>query len=173
MIIRSSHGGLTGLRNLRLIFFAGLLVSMFVLTVKLLQPVSIQLMFDGQRIEFTQQPAFYALSDVVLAAASAFTVGVCAVCLALGVGEASEDVSALNVKVDLSRALDGVEDEAEKAVLNLVVESDGSAFQSDLVERSGFSKGKVSLVLDRLEARGIIQRKRSGMTNLVTIIRSH
>jgi len=173
VIIRSSHGGLTGLKNLRLIFFAGLLVSMFVLTVKLLQPVSIQLMFDGQRIEFTQQPAFYALSDVVLVVASAFTAGVCAVCLVLGVGEASEDVSALNVKVDLSRVLDGVEDEAEKAVLSLVVESGGSAFQSDLVERSGFSKGKVSLVLDRLEARGIIQRKRSGMTNLVTIIRSH
>lgn len=160
---------MTGLKNLRLIFFAGLLFSMFVLTVKLLQPVSIQLMFDGQRIEFTQQPAFYALSDVVLAAASAFTAGVCAVCLALGVGEAHEDISSLNVKADLSMVLDSVADEDERLVLSLVVESGGSAFQSDLVERSGFSKAKVSLVLDRLEARGIIQRKRSGMTNLITV----
>jgi hypothetical protein len=160
---------LTGLRNLRLIFFAGLLASMFTLAVKLLQPVSIQLMFDGQRIEFTQQPAFYGLGDVVIAAASAFTAGVCAVCLALGVGEVAQEVSAPNVKVDLSRILDGVEDEDEKVIIGLVVEAGGSAFQSDLVERSGFSKGKVSLVLDRLEARGIVQRKRSGMTNLVVI----
>ena len=171
--VRTTAGEAVETRNFRLLFFAGLLISMFVLTVKLLQPVSIQLIIDGSRIELTQQPAFYALSDVVIVVASAFTAGVCAVCLALGVGEASEGVSALNVKVDLSRALDGVEDEAEKAVLSLLVESDGSAFQSDLVERSGFSKGKVSLILDRLEARGIIQRKRSGMTNLVTIIRSH
>ncbi|HEX9913818.1 MAG TPA: MarR family transcriptional regulator [Candidatus Bathyarchaeia archaeon] len=164
---------MTGLRNLRLILFAGLLVSMFVLTVKLLQPVSIQLMFDGQRIEFTQQPAFYALSDVVLAAASAFTAGACAVCLAVGVGEASEGANGLNVKADPLRVLEGITDQDERVVLGLVVESGGSTFQSDLVERSGFSKGKVSLVLDRLEARGIIQRKRSGMTNLITVIESH
>jgi uncharacterized membrane protein len=77
------------------------------------------------------------------------------------------------VKADLSRVLDGVADQDERVVLGLVVESGGSAFQSDLVERSGFSKGKVSLVLDRLEARGIVQRKRSGMTNLITVIESH
>lgn len=160
-----------GLRNLRLIFFAGLLASMFVLTVKLLQPVSIQLIFDEQKIEFTQQPAFYSLGDVVISAASAFTAGVCMICLALGVGEVAQGVRAPDVKVDLSRVLESVEDEDEKVILSLVAEEGGSAFQSDLVERSGFSKGKVSLVLDRLEARGMVQRKKSGMTNLVTIKR--
>ena len=160
---------MTGLRNLRLIFFAGLLASMFILTVKLLQPISIQLMIDGQSIEFTQQPIFYSLGDIVISAASAFTAGVCLVCVVMGIGEVVQGASVS--KVDLSKMLEGIKDDDENVILSLVVEAGGSMFQSDLVDRSGFSKGKVSLVLDRLEARGIIQRKKSGMTNLVTIAR--
>jgi uncharacterized membrane protein len=38
-----------------------------------------------------------------------------------------------------------------------------------LVERSGFFKSKVSLVLDRLEARGILERGRHGMSNAVVL----
>jgi uncharacterized membrane protein len=64
-----------------------------------------------------------------------------------------------------------VRDEDVRRLLELVVEAGGSIYQSDLVDRSGFIKGKVSLILDRLEARGLVRRERSGMTNLVTIIR--
>ncbi len=148
-------------------FFAGLLVSMFVLTVKLLQPVSIQMMVNGESIVFTEQPAFYGLGDVALVAASAFTSGICLMFLLL-----VEDtrVTGSGTSITLSDAIVGVEDEDEKTLLRVIVEMGGSMFQSDLVERSGFSKGKVSLVLDRLEARGRIRRRRSGMTNMINII---
>jgi uncharacterized membrane protein len=73
-------------------------------------------------------------------------------------------------KIKLSEAIVGVEDEDERELLRVIVEEGGSMFQSDLVERSGFSKGKVSLILDRLEARGVIRRARSGMTNLITLV---
>ena len=156
------------LRNLRLVLFAGLIASMFILTVKLLQPVSIQLVVDGQSIEFTQQPAFYALGDVALIAASAFASGTCLMFLL--VGEASQTEGGTS-KIDLTRVLDGVEDGDEKKLISVIVDAGGYVYQSDLVERSGFSKGKVSLVLDRLEARGTVRRERSGMTNLVTIVK--
>ena len=154
------------LRNLRLVFFAGLLISMFVLTVKLLQPVSIQLMINGQSIVFVEQPAFYGVGDVSLIMASAFASGVCLMFLLLG-----KDVepSGGDSKIKLADAVFGVEDEDEKALVSIIVEAGGSMLQSDLVERSGFSKGKVSLILDRLEARGVIRRERSGMTNLITL----
>ncbi len=155
------------MRNLRLVFFAGLLISMFVLTVKLLQPVSIQMMVNGESIVFTEQPAFYGVGDVSLIVASAFTSGVCLMFLLLG-----KDVEASGVgsKIRLADAILGVEDEDEKVLVSIIVAEGGSMFQSDLVERSGFSKGKVSLILDRLEARGVIKRARSGMTNLITIV---
>lgn len=57
----------------------------------------------------------------------------------------------------------------EKTVIKVIEEADGTIFQSDLVEKSGFSKVKVSRILDRLEGRQLIERKRRGMTNVVVL----
>jgi uncharacterized membrane protein len=158
------------LRDLRLVFFAGLLISMFVLTVKALQPVSIQLVVDGQSIELAQQPVFYSSVDVVMIGAAAFTAGFCL--MYLSANRQEPRVIDRVESLDLSSVVGMVEDAEEKRLLGLVADAGGSMYQSDLVLRSGFSKGKVSLVLDRLEARGLIRRERSGMTNTVTIERA-
>ena len=42
-------------------------------------------------------------------------------------------------------------------------------FQSDLVEKSEFPKAKVSRILDKMEARGLLERKRRGMANAVVL----
>ncbi len=57
----------------------------------------------------------------------------------------------------------------EKKLYDLVAASDGVMFQSDLVEKSGMSKVKVTRVLDRLEGKGAIERRRRGMTNVVLL----
>jgi len=54
-------------------------------------------------------------------------------------------------------------------VYQLVVKEGGAMFQGELVDRSGFSKTKVSLILDRLEARQLLLRKRYGMSNMVQL----
>lgn len=59
----------------------------------------------------------------------------------------------------------------EKRLYELVEEAGGAIFQADLVEKSGFSKVKVTRLLDRLEGLGIIERKRRGMTNMVILRR--
>jgi len=60
-------------------------------------------------------------------------------------------------------------DKDEKIIAKVVEEADGTIFQSDLVEKSKFSKVKVSRILDKLEGRQIIERKRRGMTNVVVL----
>ncbi|MFH2105847.1 MAG: MarR family transcriptional regulator [Candidatus Micrarchaeota archaeon] len=60
-------------------------------------------------------------------------------------------------------------DEEEKMVLNMIIESKGTIFQSDLVIRTNLNKVKVTRVLDKLEGREIIERKRRGMTNVVIL----
>jgi len=55
----------------------------------------------------------------------------------------------------------------EQALFALLTE--GSAYQSDLVKATGFSKVKVTRILDRLEQKGLVERKRRGMTNLVVV----
>jgi uncharacterized membrane protein len=57
----------------------------------------------------------------------------------------------------------------EKLVFEKILESEGTIFQSDLVEKTGFQKVKVTRILDRLEGKGIIERKRRGMTNVVIL----
>lgn len=57
----------------------------------------------------------------------------------------------------------------EKSVYQILLDSDGSAFQSDIVTKTGFSKVKVSRILDRLETKGIVERRRRGMSNVIIL----
>jgi len=57
----------------------------------------------------------------------------------------------------------------EKKVYELISGSDGVVFQSDIVEKTGFPKVKVTRLLDRMEHRGLVERRRRGMSNIVLI----
>lgn len=57
----------------------------------------------------------------------------------------------------------------EKEVVKQVIASEGTIFQSELVDKLGFTKVKVTRLLDKLEGKGIIERKRRGMTNIVIL----
>ncbi len=71
-------------------------------------------------------------------------------------------------KKDYSSVLRKLKGE-EKEVLKPVIDSGGSVFQSELVEKTGFTKVKVTRILDKLEGKRIIERRRRGMTNIVLL----
>jgi uncharacterized membrane protein len=57
----------------------------------------------------------------------------------------------------------------EKLVLGKVIDSQGTIFQSDVVNKTKFPKAKVTRILDKLEGKGLVERKRRGMTNVVIL----
>jgi hypothetical protein len=57
----------------------------------------------------------------------------------------------------------------DRRVLELLIESQGTIFQSDVVSKLGLTKVRVTRILDRLEGRSLIERKRRGMTNVVIL----
>lgn len=57
----------------------------------------------------------------------------------------------------------------EKQVLKLV-QGQGAVFQGDLIEKTGFGKAKMTRIVDRLEGKGLVERKRRGMTNVVVMV---
>ncbi|MFC2142959.1 helix-turn-helix transcriptional regulator [Candidatus Aenigmatarchaeota archaeon] len=57
----------------------------------------------------------------------------------------------------------------EKVTLDKVIESDGTIFQSELVDKTKLNKVKMTRILDRLEGMGIIERRRRGMTNVIVL----
>jgi uncharacterized membrane protein len=58
-------------------------------------------------------------------------------------------------------------DEEEQNIINLLNKNEGSIYQSDIIKETNLSKVKVSRLLDKLEGKGLIERKRRGMTNIV------
>jgi uncharacterized membrane protein len=59
--------------------------------------------------------------------------------------------------------------ENEKLVLDKLFKSNGIIFQSNLVKKTGFTKVRITRILDKLENKGIIERRRHGMTNKVIL----
>ena len=60
-------------------------------------------------------------------------------------------------------------DPLEKKVVEFIKEREGSVYQSDLVKEFEWTKVKTTRILDKLENKKILERKRRGMTNLVVL----
>ena len=70
-------------------------------------------------------------------------------------------------KVERKRDLSSFRPE-EKQVYNLVKEN-GAIFQADLIEKTEFSKARMTRIIDKLEGSSLVERKRRGMTNVVVL----
>jgi len=84
--------------------------------------------------------------------------------LKTGVAEKMQKEVADKAKM-FARALKG----DEKKAYELILASQGVIFQSELVEKMGYSKVKVSRILDKLEGQNLIERRRRGLANIVLI----
>lgn len=61
-------------------------------------------------------------------------------------------------------------DKDEKHVIKMLQEENGAMFQSDLMERLEIGKVKTTRMLDKLESKQLVERKRRGMNNIVVLI---
>ncbi len=64
--------------------------------------------------------------------------------------------------------LEGLSDD-EKKVIELIQNENGAIFQASLMEKIGIGKVGITRLLDKLEAKQLIERKRRGMNNIVVL----
>lgn len=57
----------------------------------------------------------------------------------------------------------------EKRTISIIIESEGKSTQSFLVSKTGYTKVKISRIITRLEAKGILEKHKNGMTNIVSL----
>jgi len=57
----------------------------------------------------------------------------------------------------------------ERIILEKIIEEKGTIFQSELAEKIKMTKVKVTRILDKLEGKGLVERKRRGMSNVVIL----
>ncbi|MEK6840659.1 MAG: hypothetical protein AABX79_01770 [Nanoarchaeota archaeon] len=67
-------------------------------------------------------------------------------------------------KIDL-----GGLDSRERQVIKILEQENGTVFQAALMEKLGTGKVGITRLLDKLEAKQIIERKRRGMNNVVVL----
>lgn len=60
-------------------------------------------------------------------------------------------------------------DKDEKTIVNYLLKEGKAVFQADLMEKLEIGKVKTTRLLDKLEAKQIVERKRRGMNNLVVL----
>lgn len=72
----------------------------------------------------------------------------------------------LKKKIDLSGL-----DKDGKEVVKILEREKGAIFQKSLMEELGVGKVKITRLMDKLESKGIIERRRRGMNNIVVLVK--
>ncbi len=148
----------------------GLIASTFAIFVRIMMPTTVQFIIEGNTIELNEIPNIYNSFDMAVTSVSCFVLGSSLVYLLLvGKNEVvSKDETSL-MRSNWDKILKRLSNPDERKIIQLIIDEGGTIFQSQLVEGSGYSKSKVSLLLDRLEARKILERRRRGMSNVIVL----
>ena len=149
-----------------LLAMALFIVSVFILGSKLLLPTTLQIFIQGQSTYLKQIPNLYTLTDVALIVISSSLLTASAMYLLLPTSTSQTSESEKKrIREGTLKTLKG----DERNIYQLLIDSDGVLFQTEVVEKSGLPKSTVSLTLDKLEARGFVERRRRGMSNVVIL----
>ena len=91
--------------------------------------------------------------------------------LILSKEEVIEKIVIKKVKEKIEKKLDLSDlDKDEKQVISILQEENGAIFQRTLMERLEIGKIKMTRLLDKLEAKQFVERKRRGMHNIVVLL---
>ena len=157
----------------RTIFMAALFIaSAFVLGLKLLNPTPIQIVIEGegQSVSINQLPGFFTFEDVIIVAIASITLGVSGTYLLFfDLVKKSAGELVLEERKRRWREIAKTLKEDERKVYQAIIEAGGIIEQSELPEKTGLSKASVSRALDLLESKGLVERKRRGMRNIVLL----
>ena len=153
------------MKNKQLLASLSITLSTLIVAIKLLAPSSLQIVVQGEEVAVNNLPRVYFFSDIIILTLASITLGGSTIYLL-------QDMNR-ETAVSWDNLLDKTNDQDEQTLLQLLIDNQGTIFQGEIVEQTGFSKSKVSLLLDRLEARKILERKRHGMSNVVVLKQSY
>ncbi|WP_276274110.1 helix-turn-helix transcriptional regulator [Haloarcula litorea] len=171
--------------------------AVLVLTVQLVSPSPVVVSLGESGTQTTHVGEFFTYLDVSIAVASAFLAGISGTYLVVHdqthVLASQEPAPAAESRppaepnggpAGVSRSADPAAESSaedrwedtlerlannEETIYGLLLESDGTMAQRKLVEETDLSKATVSRTLDKLEHRGLVERKRDGMGNTIRL----
>ena len=151
-----------------------LAVSAFIIALKLLQPASVGIYVGsaGNAILIGTAPGLYTFDDVLVVFAASLVAGASTTVLLLPWTKESSPTfseAILNDRkvkwTEVSRTLKDDQVKVYQAILDV----GGLVSQRELVEKTTLSKATVSRALDLLESRGLVEKRRRGMSNMILL----
>ncbi|HEX7574897.1 MAG TPA: hypothetical protein VF360_00835 [Candidatus Methanoperedens sp.] len=154
-----------------------LIVSVLLIIDRLLAQGPVQLILENGKAVPVEGASYFSLNEVLLLIIAAWLGGMSFLYIIISSKEKEtpqseqietvipENKSAAMVAADI---LDG----DEKTIFQKIVDNDG-LLQRELILNTDFSEPKVSRLLDKLERRGLIIRKRDGMGNRVMLKKTY
>ena len=155
----------------KMAFMAALFVaSVFVLGIKLLNPTPVQIFIEGQNAAITQIPGFFTFSDVIILIVASITLAISGMYLLFfDVAEKPVGELVLEERKKRWKEIAKTLKDDEQKIYQAIIGADGIIAQSELPEKTGLSKASVSRALDLLESRGLVEKRRRGMGNIVLL----
>ena len=146
------------------------IVSALILGVKLLNPTPIQIYVGENKTVVTQIPGFFTTTDAIILIITSIALGVSGAYLLLPISvEKPAEISVLGERKERWEKISKTLKDDERKIYDVIIHSDGLINQSELAEKTGLSKSNVSRSLDLLESKGLVERKRRGMGNIVLL----
>jgi uncharacterized membrane protein len=163
------------IRGKTLFAAAVFIASVLVLALKLLNPTPVQILVEGNTAITTQVPGLFTYADVLVIAVALVLMSVSGTYILLHDSTTpapATPASAGDVILEerrqrweeVAKTLKDDEQTLFKAIID-----EGIVHQSELVEKTGLPKSNVSRALYGLESRGLIERRRRGMGNVVLL----
>jgi len=137
-----------------------ILISTVVLSFKLATPAYVQVIIEANTTIIREIPNLYTRQDVAIILVFSFTLGYTIAYLLYHTRTQQLKTSTPEIIKSLG------EDEIK---VYTIIKNEGIIYQHEIVKMTGFSKAKVSRILDKLEATGLIERKRRGTSNIVVL----
>jgi uncharacterized membrane protein len=150
-------------------------VSAFTFAIKVLMPTTTRIIIPGEDPIIVGEIFGYTQFDVAIISVSTIILALSSFYLLFANSIGSKNISSVtenanSSEIDVAFALRLLDGDKRK-IFNEIVEAKGEILQSDLHVVTGFSKAKITRILDYLELKGLTVRKSYGMTNKVIINR--
>lgn len=144
--------------------------SVFVLGTKLLNSTPIQVFVNQEDTAITQIPGFFTFNDVMVVVVSSLVLGISTMYI-LSLDSGEKPAGRLVLEERKKRWVEIVKTmrEDEQRIYQAIIDSDGIINQSELAGKTGLSKSNVSRNLDLLESKGLVERRRRGMGNIILL----
>lgn len=144
-----------------------IVISVFILGIKIFNPSNISIFVDGSETSIVPIPRFYTLTDAILILISTLVIGFCGAYLLFFDFFSAKEQSPVS-KEKWKHAMKTLHGD-ELKLCELIMDADGVIYQGNLIKNSGFSKAKISRLLSLLESKGLVERKRRGMSNIIIL----